>query len=357
MPSYQEIFKTAVLLAGVFFLGCQYPGTSHVAPYQLLGRYQEVGPSEYKMNWPASGFRISFVGRELHATFVDNGKGIMDVVVNGEERSPIFLNPGKHNYKIISQTIPEEMKVTVTRRTEVYDTGDFTVSNISHDGRALKLKPSLRKMIFLGDSISAGFGVRGNTKECENSADKNAPLQAYAALTAKALEADYHLIAISGRGVIYNWDDNPSPVMPKQLDFTLADNRAGPKWDHDKFKADIIVVALGTNDWSVINPGKNAFRSGYLNMLQALRARHESAHIVSINGPLLDGEKKRSVQDGIDFAVKEMKDGNISVLELGLAPDGLIWSCNSHPGRDSMTFMANQLTEHLYQKYINRKRL
>jgi len=238
MSSMTMVLRIAALCAAVFFLGCQLVNPRDTEAYQLLGRYHEVEPGRYIMNWPGSGFKIRFNGTVLNATIEDDGNGIMDVIV-----------------------------------------------------------------IFVGDSITAGFGVRGETKSCDYLPATNAPLMGYAALSADILGADYHLIAISGRGVVYNWDNNPNPVMPVQIDLTLADDPNGEKWDHSRFQADIIVIALGTNDWSVINPGKEKFRAGYLSLLRDLRARYKDAHIIAVNGPLLDGDKKASVRDGIDYAI------------------------------------------------------
>jgi len=347
MSSMTMVLRIAALCAAVFFLGCQLVSPRDTEAYQLLGRYHEVEPGRYIMNWPGSGFKIRFNGTVLNATIEDDGNGIMDVIVNGTESAPIGLKSGAHSYEILRVTDAQDLTVTLTRRTEVFDTGSFILSNISHDGRGIKTPPSNRRVIFVGDSITAGFGVRGETKSCDYLPATNAPLMGYAALSADILGADYHLIAISGRGVVYNWDNNPNPVMPVQIDLTLADDPNGEKWDHSRFQADIIVIALGTNDWSVINPGKEKFRAGYLSLLRDLRARYKDAHIIAVNGPLLDGDKKASVRDGIDYAIDTFEDENVSTLDVALASDGLVWSCNSHPGQDSMKEMAKLLAKHI----------
>jgi len=213
-------------------------------------------------------------------------------------------------------------------------------------GEFMPLPPRTRKMLFLGDSITAGFGVAGTTKACDNAPKLHAPLDSYAFLTADAFNADAHLIAISGRGVIHNWDANPAPVMPAQIDFALPDT-PDVKWEHAQFQPDAVVVLRGTNDWSVIDPGQAAFRAGYRDMLSALRANYADAHIVTVGGPLLTGKKGAAIRDGRDWALAELGDANMSSLEVELADYGVIWSCNYHPGITSMKKMANALTDHL----------
>ncbi|WP_051279171.1 GDSL-type esterase/lipase family protein [Hellea balneolensis] len=218
------------------------------------------------------------------------------------------------------------------------------------DERVVPIEFSLldRKILFLGDSITAGFGVGGDTKDCANTPALHSPTESYAMLSADMLSAEPQLIAISGRGVVHNWDANPSPVIPAQIDLALPD-APGTKWDHSLFMPDVVVTTVGTNDWSVINPGEDKFRAGYRDMLSDLRSRFPDAHIVTVTGPLLTGEKAEAARDGIDGAMEALSDSNMSTLNLSLFDGELRWSCNYHPGRNSMRKMANKLSAHIAQ--------
>ncbi len=303
------------------------------------------------MGWPGSGVAFSFEGNYATIAVTDGGAGLMDLVVNGEH-SVIKLEPGKNTVQVGDGTFGT-YHARLTRRSEFYDTGYFGISSptpISFGGDEgkgfLSTKYSERKILFLGDSITAGFGVGGFTKSCGNTPALHAPLESYAMLAADGLNAEPQLIAISGRGVVHNWDANPAPVMPAQLDFALPDS-PDTSWDHAQFMPDVIVTLLGTNDWSVIDPGRDKFRAGYRDMLSGLRERFPNAHIVTVSGPLLDGEQGAAIRDGIDWAMSDLSDENISTLDLKLADFGYVWSCNSHPGQTSMKVMANDLMRHI----------
>ena len=271
----------------------------------------------------------------------------MDLSVNGE-MSTLKLDPGTNSYTLIESPKRENFEVELTRRTEAQDTGLFTIESVQTDGQVIPSAATSKKILFLGDSITAGFGLRGDTKECSYTPVTNAPLQSYASLTAEQLEAESQLIAISGRGVVYNWEGNPAPVMPSQIDAALPDSEGD--WDNDLFRPDVIVTALGTNDWLETNPGEKAFRLGYKNMLSDLRVQYPKAHIVTVNGPLLEGEKLDAARSGIGWAMSELRDSNISSVDLSLSETGLKWSCQYHPGRDSMKKMANQLGAHIAEQ-------
>jgi lysophospholipase L1-like esterase len=338
---------SSLFLASLFLLlaACNEASQNALDPsVQILGRYEVTDTGAYKMGWPGNGVALSFVGTELSVTLTDGGNGIMDVWVNGAETS-LQLDEGTHPYTIVESEKIQNFDVTITRRTEVFDTGLFEINDIYVKGKLRPYSRAERKLLFIGDSITAGFGVRGDTKDCQYNPETNAPYQAYAGLAARQFGARAHLIAISGRGVVHNWDANPASVMPAQIDYALPDN--GGEWDHTKFMPDVIVTTLGTNDWSVINPGQDKFRMGYKSLLSDLRQRFPKAHIVTAGGPLLGGDKGAAIRDGIDWAMAELNDPNISTLEFSLVDEGLIWSCNSHPGRDSMKYMANQLGAHI----------
>jgi hypothetical protein len=118
---------------------------------------------------------------------------------------------------------------------------------------------TLRSMLFFGDSITAGYG---NLDEdpCPFSLATESSLATYAAFTAKALGAanSFHTIAWSGRGMVRNYADVntvSAKPMPYYYNRTLAgrgwDVASDKYWSASQFPADVFVVALGTNDYSV----------------------------------------------------------------------------------------------------------
>lgn len=338
--------KVSLFGLAFFMAGCSAGEASGDAEnaQRMLGRTVLTDSGTHKAGWPGSGIEFAFEGRKATIEITDSGKGYMDLLVN-DVPSILDLKPGAHEYLLVDGDAVDSFHVELTRRTESYDTGFFELGAPKIDGEFTALAPKSRKLLFLGDSITAGFGVAGTNKTCENTPKLQAPRDSYAYLAAESLDAEAHLIAISGRGVIYNWDGNPAPVMPEQLGFALPD-MSEVKWDHTLFQPDAVVVLLGTNDWSVIDPGQETFRIGYRNMLSRLRQTYANAHIVTIGGPLLSGEKGAAIRDGRDWALTQLNDSNMSALDVDLADYGIIWSCNHHPGITSMKQMANTLVGH-----------
>jgi hypothetical protein len=118
---------------------------------------------------------------------------------------------------------------------------------------------TVRSMLFFGDSITAGYGDL-DEDPCPFSLATESSLVTYAALTATALGAanSFHTIAWSGRGMVRNYADVntvSAKPMPYYYNRTLAgsgwDAASDKYWSASQFPADIFVVALGTNDYSV----------------------------------------------------------------------------------------------------------
>lgn len=311
-----------------------------------LGRYHQTDDG-MKMGWPGSGYDLNFKGKSLSVYVTDDGQGIMDVFIDEVEAEPISLMSGRNSYVLVSSNRAESLSVRVTRRTEVFDTGLFTIHGFTHDGILRSAPTPSRKILFLGDSITAGFGVRGPNAQCPYAPDTNAPWQTYAALTAKAFGAEPHFIAISGRGVVYNWDNNPAPLMPAQLDMTLPDTPEVGAWGHRDWRADAVVIALGTNDWSTVPRGED-WPQGYEALLTQVRDHYPRAPIFVVDGPLLTPERNMLAVRGIEEAMDvraAMGDENIHRVSLTLAPSGEQFSCNYHPSAASNAHMAQQLIQ------------
>ena len=60
--------------------------------------------------------------------------------------------------------------------------------------------PRDRRLLFIGDSITAGYGVLCNDSAAPFTPDTESAYHTYAAVAARALNADAHVIAYSGKG-------------------------------------------------------------------------------------------------------------------------------------------------------------
>ena len=119
------------------------------------------------------------------------------------------------------------------------------------------------KIEFYGDSLTCGFG---NLSECAEDPFKTATesfLEGYAYLTAKALNADYSAISVSGFPVYKSRWNEGFPIDSVADMISISDYNEAMTfdtvipWDNAQYKPDLVVVNLGANDHSYFTEGMN----------------------------------------------------------------------------------------------------
>ena len=180
----------------------------------------------------------------------------------------------------------------------------FGLSGIRHldveDGaRVRPTQPKARRIEFIGDSITCGYGIESRSPATFTTATEN-PTSAYAMLTARALDADCSLVAWSGIGLISSWVDasteepNQALLMSRLYPYhhlRLSERLNTPADLHvfAEDPADLVVINIGTNDssWTRGKPEREAlFGEAYLHFLEQVHAVRPSSPILSILGTM-----------------------------------------------------------------------
>ena len=157
-----------------------------------------------------------------------------------------------------------------------------------------------RRIEFIGDSITCGYGNEGiNGKDVFCTAQEN-PEDAYAILTADKLDADYHLVSWSGIGIITNWvpetaeeplEEILMPDLYQYRDLRLAEKLGLPKekWDFGEYVPDLVVIFIGTNDDSYVRnkaDRKENFGRRYYKFLEQVHESNPDSAILCILGTM-----------------------------------------------------------------------
>ncbi|MGC4065578.1 MAG: SGNH/GDSL hydrolase family protein [Polyangiaceae bacterium] len=264
------------------------------------------------------------------------------------------LGAGQHTVTIVKRT--ESGPGGQANRGE----GEFLGFRV-RTGTALKpaAKPE-RLLEFVGDSITCGYGDEVSTTTPDNykftSAHEDS-WNAYGALTARTLKADYVAVAASGRGVIRNYGGFSGLVVPQIYEKTLHEDSAAPDWDHEGYSPDVVVVNLGTNDYSTglttdqLDAHHAAFRQGYVDFLTRIREVHATATIVAVVGPMLSDsyptgyQAWTSVKREVQAAVEARHTANDpNVYYFALAPQSSPYGEDWHPTLATHQKMADALT-------------
>lgn len=272
-------------------------------------------------NYTCSAIEFVFTGTKVEAVLWTDSPSLEDiyiawvaVFINDEETPSkrFFLDKEESTYVLYEGTQVKETKIRLVKYSEVAY-GKVGIKSIIIDASEPP-KPTAkkqRKLEFIGDSITCGYGNEGTWNEDIFSTAQENPWEAYAAITARKLDADYHLISWSGIGIISNYTEEEVPddswLMPMMYPYTdkATDLALGHKepavWDNTRFIPDCVIINLGTNDASYtkqIPDRVKIFENEYYKFLKQVRALNPSSTILctlGVMGQDLCDEIKRQV--------------------------------------------------------------
>ncbi|MDE3184539.1 MAG: electron transporter RnfD [Bacteroidota bacterium] len=314
-------------------------------------------PDAAELMWPGTSVTINFKGTGISGEFKDQDtSNYYNVILDYDSIRVIQFDTLKRMIALASGLPYGKHSLQLFKRTE-WDKGKTWFYGFETYAKTKLLKPSKlpkRKIEFFGNSITCGYAIYDKEKDFpfgyyENNYD------AYAAITARHFNAQYHCIAKSGIGIMVSWFPLIMPEMYNRLDPTDSTS----KWDFSKYTPDVVVINLFQNDsWIVTMPDNEQFKNrfgtkppdetqiinAYKKFVETIRSSYPKAQIVCMLGNM-DITKKGSPWPGyVEKAVAEMNDpkiftyiapyketpGHPKVGEQKNLADGLIHFMNQH---------------------------
>jgi lysophospholipase L1-like esterase len=209
-----------------------------------------------------------------------------------------------------------------------------------------------RRIEFIGNSITVGYGADPVPVACKTGTwyDASHSWLAYGPIVARRVNAQWMLSAISGIGMVRNWN-SPGPVMPQVYDgvyMEYADSLT--RWDYTRYVPDLVVVALGTNDFSdgagpTPRPplDGDAFVRSYVAFVARVRANYPNARIIIADSPMLDEARKTRQAEYLRRVLSERADaGDTRIARLSMAGH-FTSGCDGHPDLAEQARMAEEL--------------
>ena len=151
-----------------------------------------------------------------------------------------------------------------------------------------------RKIEFVGDSITAGFCNLCHVvpDPRAHKADNTDHLEAYGASwdhqICEILDAQCHTAAWSGIGMVKNCcgGNETMPTIYQQTLSTVTAAGGGTAWDFSKWKADALVINLGTNDRSAVTGPR--YLEKYKEVVMEASQHYPNVHVFLACGPMTD---------------------------------------------------------------------
>lgn len=225
----------------------------------------------------------------------ENTYAYIGVFINAKEQpvKKIKVSRKQSRYLLCENKERKTIQIKIIKLTEAqYD--KVGICALYADGKVQKAQEGNSKILFIGDSITAGYGVLGKDGISEFTTADEDVTKAYAYITAEKLKADCQIFAWSGNGLLSRWippeEDTPAknalipeifPYTDVSLSETLHEKRS--IWRKEEFVPDLIVCNLGTNDASYtreIPIREQQFKEAYRIFLENLRQMYPQAAIM-----------------------------------------------------------------------------
>ncbi|MDQ0746775.1 lysophospholipase L1-like esterase [Streptomyces africanus] len=243
------------------------PGQPGDPNIKFVGRWDTTSSATaYTPYWAGAYYRVGFTGRTVKLkqrgtidlwARIDNGPvKFYDDVKGTVNLTPAALSSGNHTLQVNYQVVAGSYKGDAVFQGLVLDSGATTFA-----------PPAPAKLVeFVGDSITVGTTTSQNART------------AYGWLIGERLGVEHTQIAQGGACLVAAADG----CVGLERQFTkLNPNAATPDWNFSRYRADAVVINLGTND---VGHGVSStqFQSAYGSLLRKVRAAYPQAWIFAL---------------------------------------------------------------------------
>lgn len=322
------------------------PSDSRIA---YVGRVSLSNPEKAVFTWPGIQLHFNFSGTSAKmATKPGSGYFMVEV----DDLEPVKVHSGKNDSVItLAENLPDgNHRMTVTYVNEGLVMKPEIHGLLFDDGKGLLEKPELpvRKMEFIGNSITCGLGNEGPSTAKKFDYSMQNQYYTYEAIAARELNAQCQVVARSGIGIYRNnngnvmGDKNVMPAIYPYMQFAMS----GEKWDFSKYTPDVVCVNLGTNDTTNPRYDMTLLTNAYKNFLKTLRGHYPDAKIVLLTGTMLKGQRLEDVKKAHKDAIADANQrGDYQVYSFDFTPDdgSLGKGVFNHPSRKRHEKMAEEL--------------
>ena len=313
------------------------------------GRVERIAAG-YRRQWPSTYFEAAFWGREVLMK-LGAGDVILRVTVDGRPIAPL-VKPGPGVYRIHGLAAGDHIvRADVASESQAAPTvfGGFYAAPRT---RGLAPPARARQIDFIGDSHIVGYGNRATKRDCTEAEvwATTDTSQAMPAQLARHYDADYQVNAISGRGIVRNYDGMAATTLPAAYPFTLFDRRA--RYRDPAWHPQLIVIALGTNDFTTpLRPGEpwpnraalhTDFERTYIDFVHRIHADDPGARILLWATDMAGGEIAAEVAKVADRLAAQGEPVAFVPVR-GLAFD----ACHAHPSIADDGRIASAITAYL----------
>jgi lysophospholipase L1-like esterase len=368
------------------------------AATKFVGRYDfAMDPKRPRFDWSGNYMQARFEGTEVTWGADADVEVVFEQIIDGKSEQIVL--GGEVKLKTVTRRVPAGThEITVVRSSEALFSESFFVP-FTFGAGTTQLPPIVRprRIEFIGDSITCGYGDEGPNATCpydvpirQQVNDKNELVDvkipetqniylAYGSIAARRLDADAVTICFSGKGVFQNYreacpgeakcppgkpatDPDAKTTIPQYYLRQLA-TEAAVRYDFGKEDPaqlpQVVVINIGTNDFARdldqnsiadgLDLGK--FRSSYKEFVQFVRTKRPQAEIFLAVPPMVTDKfpldnARTDFRNSLRSIAQELNTaGDKKVYSMELVEMGVRYGlgCDYHPNLEVHRIMADQV--------------
>ncbi len=257
---------------------------------RTMGRTLTTGTSQ-TLEYPGIEIVLRFKGSSLRLEGEGlSGENWFNLELNGQVQDPVETGVGSFSLSLAEGLNQDEVHtVRLLRRNEHWQGSVRLDRFLIEGGESLAPPPfSSRRMMAIGDSITCGQGVDfipPDAKEGHHTANAGG---SYAWLLARSLGTQIHLVSYGGKGLIRDWEGNYDDLRAPEFFERTSPYDPDALWDHHSYQPELILIALGTNDFSSGLMDPDTYAAAYVRFIERIHAVHPKAKFLLMSSPMLE---------------------------------------------------------------------
>ncbi|WP_052480982.1 SGNH/GDSL hydrolase family protein [Gilvimarinus agarilyticus] len=347
-----------LLLATLAGAGCASQNnstTQRFAPQDTQirwsGRTAATEGAGVRFGYPSVSANLAITGGTLSVMAHSSKPGTyLAVTVDDQPRRRFELATEPRLYPLVT----DDGKAHNIRLSHLGETwrGIVTVDHFELTNGQLQAPPKApsRKLLVIGDSVTCGEGVhRPADNNCEAGASWPDPDNSYGMLLGRELNAETQLVCYGGRGLTRSWNGRTDEAQAPQFFYQAIADSEAPAADLTAFVPDVILISLGTNDFSLgigPLPEREHFVSTYVDFTQRLLALYPDAEIALTEGAIVNDNadperpQKTVLREYIAATVEQLGSPRVRQVLSQYHPGD---KCDAHPTGAQHRAMAHEL--------------
>ena len=239
----------------------------------FTGRVQRMDNGAVSYDWVGTYVQTDFTGSSISVRMSEEGESYHQVFIDGKLIGKLHFTGNEPHDVMLAKNLGKGTHRLRLQKVTEGERGLSTIFSFSAGGKGsfAAVQPKSRLIEVIGDSYTCGYGSEGTEDSHFEVATENCD-KAYACAIARYFDTDYVLVAHSGMGVTRNYAGKVSRTMSERYNL-LFDNHDSIAYDFKQYRPDLVIINLGTNDFSV-SAAPADYVDKYLKLIKTVKAHY-----------------------------------------------------------------------------------